>query len=82
MDIAPVDQPMSRELMKAMLFDDHDSMGSDEDWGAFAEQEAAMRQAIAQAGGGEDRFAPSRGKKKKKKKGMPRDGGAGRSPYE
>ena len=37
-----VNPPVPRELMEAMLFDDRDSLNSDEDWGAFHEHEAAM----------------------------------------
>ena len=60
---------MPRELMRAMLFDDRDSLNSDEDWGAFHEHEAAMMQILApDRAEAENRGA--RGKKKKKKRGV------------
>ena len=57
--------------MEAMLFDDRDSLNSDEDWGAFHEHEAAMMQILNPDG---SESLPKGMKKKKKgckKKKMP-----------
>ena len=75
----PVDPPVPRELMEAMLFDDRDSLNSDEDWGAFHEHEAAMMQILNPSKYEADNFAraANKGGKKKKKGSVNRGRGSG-----